>query len=65
MEHTTEKRLTKFSEKSYNGNPKCPTGSRTLHRDMDLGQPGAGFVDLTVIDSRGRVATVFLEITGP
>ena len=31
MEHTTEKRLTKLSEKSYNGNPKCPTGNSTLH----------------------------------
>ena len=33
MEHTTGKRLTKLSEKSYNGNPKCPAGSRTLHLD--------------------------------
>jgi len=42
-----------------------PIGIGVQDRDMDLGQPGAGFVDLTVIDSRGRVATVFLEITGP
>lgn len=42
-----------------------PIGIGVQDRDMDLGQPGAGFVDLTVIDSRGRVATVFLEITAP
>ncbi len=34
-------------------------------RDVDLGQPAAGFVDLTVIDATGRAASVFLEITQP
>jgi UDPglucose 6-dehydrogenase len=36
MEHTTEKRLTKLLEKSYNGNPKCPAGSRTLQDTKQL-----------------------------
>ena len=30
MALTTEKRLTKYSEKSYNKQAKCPTGNRTL-----------------------------------
>jgi penicillin-binding protein 1C len=42
-----------------------PVGIGVQDREVDLGTPGSGFVDLTVIDSGGRVATVFLEITGP
>jgi hypothetical protein len=34
-------------------------------RDVDLGSPDEGFVDLVVIDSEGRAASVFLEITAP
>ena len=34
-------------------------------RAVSLGQPSEGFVDLTVIDSEGRGASVFLEITAP
>ncbi len=42
-----------------------PVGIGVQDREVDLGTPNSGFVDLTVIDSGGRVATVFLEITVP
>ncbi|WP_071674299.1 penicillin-binding protein 1C [Nioella nitratireducens] len=46
----------------WNGRP-VEVAAQT--RDVDLGTPSAGFVDLTVIDSTGRAASVFLEITQP
>ncbi len=60
MEHTTEKRLTKFSEKSYNGNPKCPTGSRTLHSHVrpETAQPTQGEAALEIL---GEVDRTMLE----
>ncbi|MFO7920581.1 MAG: penicillin-binding protein 1C [Nioella sp.] len=46
----------------WNGRP-VEIGQRT--REVSLGEPPAGFIDLTVIDSEGRGASVFLEITVP
>ncbi len=40
-----------------------PVGIGLREREVDLGEPEAGFIDLTVIDSTGRVATVFFEIS--
>jgi penicillin-binding protein 1C len=42
-----------------------PVGIGLQDRDVDLGSPDEGFVDLVVIDSEGRAASVFLEITAP
>ncbi len=43
----------------------APTHIATRDREISLGEPQAGFVDLTVIDSSGQAASVSLEITSP
>ncbi|MAN14231.1 MAG: penicillin-binding protein 1C, partial [Dinoroseobacter sp.] len=43
----------------------APARIASHDRQVDLGNPDPGFVDLTVIDARGQSASVFLEIVTP